>query len=121
MTQYGWPAEHDEWAGLTTVQRKDRALEAVLHLHAEQLEHRKDYDPHLIHYHGIRAQSVAWHCGIHGARRHGRGAVKGSWSGFMPAALRCAPTLAALAREGKLDRYTHDYIAYYVPPGFRWH
>lgn len=107
--------EHDEWGELTTAERKKRALAAVEELHAEQLDDRKDYDPLLVHYRGIRAQSVAYRLRIEQARRHGNGAVKGSWSGYMPAALRCAKTLEALARDGKLTRHVHDYVAYYVP------
>lgn len=65
-------------------------------------------------YRWVTATEVAAACGVQGARRLGRGAVKGSWSGHMSGALRVAPRLRKLARDGKLvstynDRSIHTY------------
>jgi hypothetical protein len=49
------------------------------------------------------AAHVAQQLGVEGARRLGRGAVKGSWSGHMSGALRIAPRLESLAKQGKLQ------------------
>lgn len=113
--------DDDTWGALSADERKERAWAAVLYLHDQELERRADYDPHLLWYHGIRAQSVAYLLGVGQARRNGNGAVKGSWSGYMPAALRVAPALKALAAAGALDRVDRDYTWHYVPAGFSWH
>ncbi len=60
------------------------------------------------YHHGATASEVAWKLGVAGARRLGRGAVKGSWSGTMSAALRVSPRLASLTRRGLLARYTGE-------------
>lgn len=65
-------------------------------------------------YRWVTATEVASACGVDGARRFGRGAVKGSWSGYMAGALRIAPRLRKLAREGRLvsmygERSIHTY------------
>jgi hypothetical protein len=52
---------------------------------------------------GLTANSIAWKLGMEGARRMGRGAVKGSWTGYMSPALRLAPTLEAMSRKGLAD------------------
>lgn len=60
------------------------------------------------------ASQVAWQLGIRhsdGARRHGNGAVKGSYSGHMSASLRVAPSLRRLERQGRLEG---------EPTGYRW-
>lgn len=51
---------------------------------------------------GFTAQHIAGKLGIQSARRGGRGAVAGSWSGYMAPALRIAPRLRSLARRGLL-------------------
>ena len=52
---------------------------------------------------GISAQRIAWKCGVQGARRAGRGAVKYSWTGTMAPALRIGPRLEAMARKGLIS------------------
>lgn len=54
--------------------------------------------------HGITANAVSYRLGVQGARRAGRGAVKGSWSGRMSGALRVAPVLASLCRNGYAEQ-----------------
>lgn len=62
------------------------------------------------------ASVIAAECGVRGARRLGRGAVKGSWSGTMSASLRIAPTLRAMERRGlvyrvsDVDSYSYRYL-----------
>lgn len=63
--------------------------------------------------HGVSANILADHLGLDGARRLGRGAVKGSWSGTMSPSLRLAPRLAAMEKRGLLERWRHDYRWYY--------
>lgn len=65
---------------------------------------------------GVTAGDVAYHLRVPGARRLGRGAVKGSWTGTMSGALRVSPRLSALTRRGLLDRFTgtrHDGTSEY--------
>lgn len=53
---------------------------------------------------GWSASDVAELTGLgRGIRRHGRGAVKGSWSGFVPPALPVGATLRTLANRGLLS------------------
>jgi hypothetical protein len=55
---------------------------------------------------GASANEVALQLGVQPADRLGNGAVRGSWSGRMSPALRVAPRLRRLAREGRLaERY----------------
>lgn len=54
---------------------------------------------------GVYAQAVAWKLDIAPARRLGRGAVQGSWSGSMAPALRIAPRLQSLVRRGLLGKF----------------
>lgn len=62
---------------------------------------------------GISANRLAYRLGVQGARRLGRGAVKGSWSGYMSASLRLSPKLASLCRAGLVERYR-------TPGEYRW-
>jgi hypothetical protein len=50
------------------------------------------------------AQRIAGAASVAPAIRGGRGAVAGSWSGFMAPALRVAPRLRSMAKRGLLDR-----------------
>jgi hypothetical protein len=66
------------------------------------------------------AQVIAHRLGVRPARRSGRGAVAGSWSGYMAPALRIAPRLRSLARAGRItSMYDHREYArnrlVYVP------
>jgi hypothetical protein len=65
------------------------------------------------HPRGVTAAWVAIRLGVEGARRHGRGAVKGSWSGTMSGAVRIAPRLRSLERRGLL-------VAVWDREDFRW-
>lgn len=64
------------------------------------------------------ATDVAYELDILPAHRLGNGAVKGSWSGRMAPALRIAPRLRALQKQGRLrpgvgndhDRYKRVYV-----------
>lgn len=72
---------------------------------------------------GASANEVASECGHHlkGPRRHGNGAVKGSWSGTMSPAPRFAAVLRRLAREGLIeeDSDRENYRAVFYPKGER--
>jgi hypothetical protein len=57
---------------------------------------------------GVSASILADHLKVQGARRAGRGAVKGSWSGTMSASLRLSPRLGSLVRRGLLGVYRDD-------------
>lgn len=46
------------------------------------------------------AQTIAAMAGVRGNRRHGNGAVKGSWSGMTSPAFAVAPTLTSLVKRG---------------------
>ncbi len=67
---------------------------------------------------GATAKQVAWQLGVKGARRHGNGAVKGSWSGRMSGALAVSPSLLRLARAGRLraERPVGEYRWEFWPP-----
>lgn len=57
----------------------------------------------------LLAADVARRLRLDGARRHGRGAVAGSWSGYMSSALRVVPILRALEAEHLVHgRYEPD-------------
>lgn len=57
----------------------------------------------------LLAQDVARRLRLDGARRAGRGAVAGSWSGYMSPALRVVPILRALEHDGLVQhRYEPD-------------
>jgi Transcriptional regulator PadR-like family len=59
-------------------------------------------------YHGgVLASALARHMGVPGARRLGRGAVRGSWSGTMDAGLRLVPRLRSLEQRGLVATW-HD-------------
>jgi hypothetical protein len=112
----------DDWAKLSVAQKRAAVVEAVRSLHETELHRRQvdpGYDPHLLWYHGITASQIASKLGIQGARRAGRGAVKGSWSGTMPAALRIVKLLDGMAKLGlveqKYDR--ENYRNVYYPVG----
>lgn len=60
------------------------------------------------------AADVAYRLGIEPARRLGNGAVKGSWSGYMSPALRAAPRLRSLARQGRLVSWHENHRAVYA-------
>lgn len=62
---------------------------------------------------GATANAVAHRLGLKGANRHGNGAVKGSWSGYMSPALRIAPRLQKLAGEGKLSQHYDTDVCRY--------
>lgn len=71
---------------------------------------------------GVPANVIARQCGVEGARRLGRGAVKGSWSGRMAPGLRLAPRLRQLsAFDGPLlalydgDAHRHVYVLRNLP------
>lgn len=72
-------------------------------------------------YHGASADAVARALGARPARRSGNGAVKGSWSGYMPVALRTAPLLRELAKRELLLTNEVDYRAYYLPLDMPWY
>jgi len=64
---------------------------------------------------GVSASDVAYKLKVEPAARLGRGAVKGSWSGFMAPALRVAPALRAMAREGLLvDLFGERSVSHYL-------
>lgn len=90
---------------------REAALAAVTALHAE---HKGSY------YRGVSASKVAWWLSLEGARRHGNGAVKGSWSGHMSEALRVAPILRSLAANGELEADDDGRRAVYTPAGTHW-
>lgn len=52
---------------------------------------------------GMSAQEVAYRIGVPPARRAGRGAVGGSWSGNMAPALRVVATLRAAEKAGLVE------------------
>lgn len=57
-------------------------------------------------WHGdFSASVIAAECGVEGAQRLGRGAVKGSWSGTMSGALRISPTLRSMVTAGLLHQH----------------
>lgn len=97
-----------EAAGKVT---REAALAAVEALHAERES---------LYYRGVSASEVAWWVGIDGVRRHGNGAVKGSWSGFMSESLRAAPVLRSLAAKGELEAADDGRRARYTPAGTHW-
>jgi acyl-coenzyme A synthetase/AMP-(fatty) acid ligase len=55
---------------------------------------------------GVSASILADHLKVQGARRAGRGAVKGSWSGTMSASLRLSPRLGVYRDD---ERYRSVY------------
>ena len=69
----------------------------------------------------LTAEAIGWHMNRMGklpeVNRHGRGAVKGSWSGHIAPGLQLASTMQALARRGlveergdpRSDRYRSQY------------
>lgn len=80
------------------------------------LEDERDDDPHAyVKEYGIRAQHLAGKLGVAPARRGGRGAVKGSWSGSMAPALRLSPRLRSLERRGlvKTAAWGHRSVRLY--------
>ncbi len=54
------------------------------------------------------ASELAWRAAVHGNRRHGNGAVAGSWSGYTAPGLAAASSLRALVRQGKLISLSDD-------------
>lgn len=68
---------------------------------------------------GATANTVARRLGVQSARRHGNGAVKGSWSGQMSAGLRLSPRLRAMVRRGLLREWQGDGRYEYTTPDAR--
>ena len=60
------------------------------------------------------ANALAHDLGIVGARRLGRGAVKGSWTGEMSGSLRLAPRLRSLERRALVSRHWDRESGRYV-------
>lgn len=57
---------------------------------------------------GLSALDIAVKAGIDGTRRHGNGAVKGSWSGYTSEAFAVASTLTSLVKRGYLNSWWDD-------------
>lgn len=84
------------WNDYTPAQRRQAVLE-VLRPYGERLTeygHRDWYSG------GQTASQIAHRLRIPPARRAGRGAVQGSWTGNMAPALRAAPTLVSAVKAG---------------------
>ena len=54
---------------------------------------------------GITTAHLAGKLGIQSARRGGRGAVKGSWTGSMSPALRLSPRMRSLTKRGLVSAH----------------
>jgi hypothetical protein len=82
------------WENLT----RDDRRRAILRILAAQraVSHEPDtrYQPPW-----LLAAEIAARLDIPGMRRAGRGAVKGSWSGYMSPALRVVPSLRSLVKD----------------------
>lgn len=65
---------------------------------------------------GVTANLLAQHLKVEGARRLGRGAQKGSWSGTMSGSIRLSPRLLVLVKRGLLGSYRdrENYRAIYT-------
>lgn len=108
--------------------RDDIVCEAVALYHQAQLRRRWEWLQDgsgtaymaFRDYYGASASDVAAMLRVAPARRLGHGAVKGSWSGSMPAALRVQGILRSLASRGRLESSTSDYRLYYTPAGRPW-
>jgi predicted transcriptional regulator with HTH domain len=75
-----------------------------------------EHDPRARRLYGgtkISANLIAQYLKVPGARRSGRGAVKGSWSGTMSGALRVAPALRSMIRLGFVTSYRENHYTYY--------
>ena len=88
----------------------EKVVRALLDLEAREARGEAIYGSS--RWHGaFSANVLAGVCGVEGARRGGRGAVKGSWSGTMSGSLRISPTLRAMENRGLLDSY-YDTVSY---------
>jgi hypothetical protein len=66
---------------------------------------------------GWTAQAIGYEAQVPRVWRHGNGAVKGSWSGYVDPGLTITATLRALKRRGLIRSFSaqrHRYVAAYA-------
>lgn len=79
---------------LAPIPSDEEILRALAYLERQALDHSRDA------IYGVTTAHLAGFLGVESARRGGRGAVKGSWSGWMSPALRLSPRMRSLAKRG---------------------
>jgi hypothetical protein len=91
--------EPDDWSRVTPDRKRRRVLIAMFREERRMTERVGSTAAAAAR---VTAQDMAHILGVVPARRAGRGAVKGSWSGYMAPGLRLAPTMRLLAEDGYL-------------------
>lgn len=89
--------------------RQEAALRALVKLEDEARLQRPEHRRPCAYVRGFTADEIGRRAGWTGHRRHGSGAVKGSWSGMTAPGLSTSRTMAALVNRGLVVSWArHD-------------